>query len=249
MTHVSKNKTYTFQEDDICLVAYPKSGNNFLLFLVSMLLYQTKMDWSTKGKMIQNVSSKPIENLPSPHLVWSHKSYDPNYPKVIYLVRDPRDIVISYYHHFQKYYGETRDFDEFFDAFMKGSIGPGRWDRNIEGWLNKQATIKNGFLLIKYEDLLESTSKEARRITNFLNVDRSEKEINEAVNWASFDNMKALEKKQNTHLNGNSVNPEIAFVREGKANKWKSVLSRAQQQQISQQFNKTLTRLGYDIST
>ncbi|WP_157724779.1 sulfotransferase domain-containing protein [Virgibacillus phasianinus] len=244
---MSKDKTYTLQEDDICLVAYPKSGNNFLLFLVAMLLYRKKMDWATKGEMIQNVSSEPIKNLPTPHLVWSHKRYDPSYPKVIYLVRDPRDVVVSYYHHFQKYYGESRDFDKFFEAFMDGKIGPGLWDTNIESWLDNQKKVKNGFLLVKYENLLQDTAKEAHRIINFLNLDRTEKEINEAVNWASFDNMKALEKKQQSHINGSSsfVNKTMPFVREGKANKWKSVLSNAQQQQIIQTFNKTLTRLGY----
>ncbi|SFB05997.1 Sulfotransferase domain-containing protein [Lentibacillus halodurans] len=244
---MSTDRTYTCQEDDICLVAYPKSGNNFLLFLVAMLLYRKKMDWATKGKMIQNVSSEPIENLPPPHLVWSHDSYDPSYPKVIYLVRDPRDVVISYFHHFQKYYGESRDFDEFFEVFMEGGIGPGMWDANIESWLDNQEKVKNGFLLVKYEDLLENPSKEAKRIIRFLNLDRSEQEINEAVSWASFDNMKALEQKQHSHLNHNSpfVNQNIPFVREGKANKWKSVLSKAQQQQINQTFDKTLSRLGY----
>ncbi|HLR61015.1 MAG TPA: sulfotransferase domain-containing protein [Lentibacillus sp.] len=244
---MSADRTYTCQEDDICLVAYPKSGNNFLLFLVAMLLYRKKIDWATKGEMIQNVSSAPIENLPTPRLVWSHDRYNPSYPKVIYLVRDPRDVVISYYHHFQKYYGETRDFDEYFDAFMEGDIGPGMWDANIESWLDKQEKIKNGFLLVKYEDLLENTSKEAKRIINFLNLDRTEQEINEAVNWSSFDNMKALEQKQQSHLNGNSpfVNHNMPFVREGKANKWKSVLSKEQQQQIDQTFDKILTRLGY----
>lgn len=247
MKIVSTDKTYKFKEDDICLVAYPKSGNNFLLFLVAMLLYRKKIDWATKGAMIQNVSKEPIENLPSPHLVWSHNRYDPSYPKVIYLVRDPRDIVISYYHHFQKYYRESRDFDEFFQAFMEGKIEPGMWDTNIESWLDNQEKVKNGFLLVKYEDLLQNTSKEAKRIINFLNLDRSEQEINEAVNWASFDNMKALEQKQHTHLNGYSplVNQTMPFVREGKANKWKSVLSQAQQQQMNQAFHKTLTRLGY----
>ena len=129
MITVSTDKTYKLHEDDICIVAYPKSGNNFLLFLVATLLYRKKMDWATKGEMIQNVSSEPIENLPSPHLVWSHDNYDPCYPKVIYLVRDPRDVVISYYHHHKKYYDDSRDFDTFFDAFMNGNIKP--WETNI----------------------------------------------------------------------------------------------------------------------
>ncbi|GEN85847.1 sulfotransferase domain-containing protein [Oceanobacillus sp. FSL W8-0428] len=245
---MSTNKTYTCQEDDICLVAYPKSGNNFLLFLVTALLYRKKMDWATKGEMIQNVASEPIENLPSPHLVWSHNGYDTSYPKVIYLVRDPRDVVISYHHHFQKYYNESRQFDAFFTAFMNGDIDPGMWDAQVESWLDNQDEVRNGFLLVKYEDLLADTATEAKRLINFLNLNRSEQEINEAVHWASFDNMKALEQKQKEHLNGPSqlVNPALPFVREGKANKWKSVLSNDQQQQINQTFAKTLSRLGYN---
>nr|WP_285853728.1 sulfotransferase domain-containing protein [Oceanobacillus luteolus] len=249
MIFVSKDRKYKFQEDDICIVAYPKSGNNFLLFLVATLLYKKKLDWATKGMMIQNIDSEPIVGLPSPHLVWSHHGYDPTYPKVIYLVRDPRDIVISYYHHFQKYFGDTRSFNDFFDAFMEGSIGPGFWDKNIESWLDNQKNVNNGFLLIKYEDLLENTFKEAQRIIKFLNLNRTNKEINEAVKWASFDNMKELEKKQHEHLNGRSplVNPNIPFVREGRSNSWKSVLSQTQQIQINEKFYKTLKRLGYDI--
>ncbi|WP_052400852.1 sulfotransferase domain-containing protein [Oceanobacillus jeddahense] len=244
---MSTNEKYECQEDDICLVAYPKSGNNFLLFLIATLLYRKKMDWATKGITVQNASSAPIANLPSPHLVWSHESYDASYPKVIYLVRDPRDVVISYYHHFQKYHGDKRDFDTFFDAFMNGDITPGKWDTQIESWLANQEKVKNGFLLVKYEDLLEAPAKEAKRITTFLNVDRTEQEINEAVHWASFDNMKALEQKQKEHLNGSSkfVNHALPFVREGKANKWKSVLSQDQQQQIHQSFSKTLSKLRY----
>lgn len=131
---------------------------------------------------------------------------------------------------------------------MNGDIDPGMWDAQVESWLDNQDKVRNGFLLVKYEDLLADTATEAKRLINFLNLNRSEQEINEAVHWASFDNMKALEQKQKEHLNGPSqlVNPALPFVREGKANKWKSVLSNDQQQQINQTFAKTLSRLGYN---
>lgn len=243
-------KPYQIQDDDICLVAYPKSGNNFILFLIAPLLYRKKMDWATKADMIQNVAKEPVENLPFPHLVWSHESYDATYPKVIYLVRDPRDIVISYYYYHVKYYGESSSFDVFFEQFIQGNVWPGRWDANVESWLVNREKVKNGFLLVRYEDLLHNTSKEARRVLNFLNLDRTEKEIKEAIQWASFDNMKALENKQKVHLNGNSpfVNASMPFLREGQANKWKSVLNEEQQKKITQTFYQTLTKLGYDVT-
>lgn len=244
---MSTDKIYQILEDDIFLAAYPKSGNNFLLFLTAMLLYRRKIDWATKGDIVQNVAGEPIENLPFPHLVWSHDNYDSSYPKVIYLVRDPRDIVISYYHHHLKYTGEKISFNEFFDRFLKRNIWPGGWDSNVESWLDNQEKVHNGFLLIKYEDLLKNPSEEARRITSFLSLNRTEQEINEAVNWASFDNMKTLEDKQKVHLDGDSkfVDRNMPFLREGQSNTWKSVLSNEQQQQFHQAFHKTLTRLGY----
>lgn len=243
------SKTYNIQDDDIFLVAYPKSGNNFLLFLLAELLYRKKIDWATKGEMIQNVNMKPEKNLPSPHLVWSHEVFDASYPKVIYLVRDPRDIVISYYHHYLKYFDIRTPFNEFFEEFIKGDVWPGKWDAQIESWLVNQKKIRNGFLLVKYEALLEKPSKEVQRLVNFLNLTRTEKDMKEAINWASFDNMKALEQKQKVHLNGNSpyVNKSMPFLREGQANKWKSVLNKEQQQKMNQTFYKTLKKLGYDL--
>jgi hypothetical protein len=247
---MSTGLPYTIKVDDIFLVAYPKSGNNYLLFLLGMLLYRTKIDWSNKGDWIQNVKEETVMNLPSPSLVWSHETYDSTYPKVIYLVRDPRDIVISYYFHHMKYFrgeGYNPSFNEFFDEFMSGKVWPGMWDYHVESWIANQKNIKNGFLLLKYEDLLSNTTSEVRRIVRFLNLDRTEKEINEAINWASFDNMKSLEKKQQTHINWGTefVDKSIPFLREGRANGWKTVLNKEQKKKINREFYLTLKKLGY----
>jgi hypothetical protein len=37
--------------------------------------------------------------LPRPRLLKSHECFQPHYPGVTYIVRDPRDVAISYYHH------------------------------------------------------------------------------------------------------------------------------------------------------
>lgn len=242
---------YEIQKDDICIVAYPKSGNNYLLFLIGMLLYKTKMDWSNKGDLVQNVKEKTVENLPNPHLVWSHEIYNPTYPKVIYLVRDPRDIVVSYYFHHIKYYPNhfKLNFNEFFEEFLLGKIWPGMWDHHVESWITNQINIENGFLLLKYEDLLNNTSKEIHKILKFLNLHRTDKEIKEAIEWSSFDNMKSLEEKQKEYLNpGESTDRKIPFVREGRENGWKSFLNKEQEEKINEKFYITLKKLGYEIT-
>jgi hypothetical protein len=243
---------FSVLDDDIFLVAYPKSGNNLLLFLVGTLLYQTKIDWANKGMWVQNVREPTVFPIPSPRLVWSHESYDSTYPKVMYLIRDPRDIVISYYFHHLKYFkGEGFDlsFNQFFEEFMSGKVWPGVWDSNVESWIENQKNIKNGFLLLRYEDLLSNITGEVRRILEFLNLDRTEEEINDAIKWASFDNMKSLEKKQKEFVNWGTkfVDEKIPFVREGRTNGWKSVLDKEQQEKMNQEFQLIFKELKYEI--
>ncbi|WP_087972288.1 sulfotransferase domain-containing protein [Oceanobacillus rekensis] len=251
---MSKGLTYKIQSDDICIVAYPKSGNNYLLFLIGTLLYRKKIDWANRFEFIQRLKEEMVDNLPSPHLVWSHESYDFTYPKVIYLVRDPRDIVISYYFHHLKYLGEGsklmfNEFNEFFEKFLLGNVWPGMWDESVESWITNQKNVKNGFLLVKYEDLLIDTSREVYRLLKFLNLDRTDEEIQEAIDWASFDNMKSLEVKQKEPLNPSEFNDRnIPFVREGRVGGWKSFLNKEQQQIINQKFYSTLLKMEYKVT-
>ena len=45
-----------------------------------------------------NINCQKLAKIPGPRLIKSHEYFDPRYKQVIYIVRDPRDIVISYYH-------------------------------------------------------------------------------------------------------------------------------------------------------
>lgn len=248
---MTKREFITLKESDLIVAAYPKSGNNFLLFLLCMLLYGQKIDWANKASMVQRIDGDIVPNLPSPRLVWSHEVYDPQYPKVIFIVRDPRDVVISYYFHEIKYYynGDRSQlsFDSFFNKFMAGKVWPGQWNNYVEGWIDNQKNIKNGLLLVRYEDLLINTSREVEKILKFLNLSRSPKEINEAIQWASFDNMRALEQKQKVHLNGITkfVDENMPFVRKGKVNEWKSFLNEQEQRRMNKDFYRVLKKLRY----
>jgi Sulfotransferase domain len=202
--------------DDVCLIAYPKSGSNLLLFILCVLLYRTKIDWSTKAYWVQTVGG-PIIDAPSPRLVWTHSAYDAMFPKVVYVVRDPRDVVISYYHHHRKYYsgaGWSQPFGDFFRKFLADEVWPGAWDRHVEDWLAHGDDVPRGLLLVRYEDMLGAPTREARRLAQFLDLDRTAEDLEKAVAWASFDNMRALEVQQPEHVNRKRVDVDAAgFVR------------------------------------
>ena len=50
--------------------------------------------------------------------------------------------------------------------------------------------IPQDFLILRYEDLVENTSREIKRVTDFLGLSISDEQIAKAVEFASLENMK-----------------------------------------------------------
>lgn len=244
----------TVLEDDIFVVSYPRSGNTWIRFLIGTLYKDKKVDWSNLEDIVPDIYRNTDEELlkvDSPRLLKSHHSYDERYKKVLYIVRDVRDVVISYYNFKLKMdenYNES--FDSFFRAFINGEIDDfGTWGQNVNSWINNKDNIENGFLMVKYEELLENTFDKIVDILNFLNLDCDYKEIESAIDWASFENMKRLEKKQQNHVElFKGSNKNINFVRKGKSGGWREELSDEHIKIIKEHFGDLLIELEYEDS-
>ena len=99
--------------------------------------------------------------------------------KCVYLVRDPFDVMVSFYHHLSNYNsvedgGYDGTLQEFCEEFMDGTIYYGKWQDHIEAWLGQQAVNssssggKRNFLLLHYEDMKNNLEKETKRLAKFL---------------------------------------------------------------------------------
>lgn len=109
-------------------------------------------------------------------VIKSHEKFDKlvlkNLP-IIYLVRDGRDSLLSYYYQFVKNSGYTESFDSFLRRYLKGEPinyretylcnAMGDWGENIESYLNKPNT-----LFVRYEDLKADTFSKLKDILEFL---------------------------------------------------------------------------------
>src|SRR6266700_1399887 len=67
-----------------------------------------------------------FQSLPSPRMMRSHALYSPRFPKVVYILRDPRDVLVSYYYHFQKFH----HFDGTLLDFMQSDVRKVEWDQH-----------------------------------------------------------------------------------------------------------------------
>src|SRR2546423_7743737 len=91
---------------DVFLVSYPRSGNTWLRFLVANALRpEEQATFATVGDVvpdIYDVTNRDLLRLPDPRILKSHEPVDERYRRVAYLVRNPADVALSYYHYLIK---------------------------------------------------------------------------------------------------------------------------------------------------
>ena len=145
--------------DDIFLVSYPKSGNTWTRFLIGNLMSpDERITFANVERKVPDIyaeSKMTLKKTPSPRLIKSHECFDPRYRRVIYIVRDPRDVALSAYHYDRK----GRNIPDGFPLetyittrFMKTDEYFGSWGEHAGSWLvNSQnilqiSRLKEGFL-------------------------------------------------------------------------------------------------------
>jgi len=177
----------------------------------------------------------------------------------IYVVRDPRKVVVSYAHHFQM------NIDEATDALL-GDTGVyernsnmktfcGKWSSNYLSWKNfgeKKNFGQKKFLLIKFEDLIIDKENTLKKILIFLNsLTKSKFEINEAkiknvISSTNFEKMKNLEKKNNfIEASVDKNGKPIPFFYLGDQNKSEKLLDKKNKVRIENAFKQEMTELKY----
>ena len=180
---------------------------------------------------------------------------------VIYIVRDPRNIVTS----FSKFSSISMEESSEF-MINKLSIGgnlnapkgssdrtrvfTGTWASNFQTW--KSFQYQQRYLLIKYEDLINDPEKNFLKILKFIyklkksNFEYNKEKLKNVLNSTTFDHMNSLEKKKGfkeakIDKDGNS----ISFFNLGKKNDWRLILDDKIRVKLEKAFEKEMVELGY----
>ena len=164
--------------------------------------------------------------------------------KVVLLVRDPRDVVVSMYMHRTKR-GMKPRFDGTLSEFLDEAVGG--FDTIMEFyncWAERQG-LGSRVLIVRYEDMHADPHKELRRVVDFLGLrDASQEVIDEAVAFSSFDNMKEMERADrfgNSKLRPQDANdPESFKVRKGQIGGYHDYLSDAEVSSLEKRMRKSL---------
>ncbi len=249
-------RNFGIYPDDTFLVSYPKSGNTWARFLLANLIYcEEAMTFSNlEGRIpdVYKVTQNELRRVPRPRILKSHEYFDPRYKKVVYIVRDPRDVVISYYHfHLKK--GIIPDgypLDRYLTRFVAGDVDAyGSWRENVASWLATRYGT-GSFLLLRYEDMLEETARELAKMAAFLGIEHNDEAIFKAVSLSSADRMRELESNEtDIWVNTKKSRKDIPFVRSATSGQWKAVLSENMVADIESAWGDMMRLLGYSTVT
>jgi Sulfotransferase domain len=242
--------------DDIYLVSYPKSGNTWTRFLLANLVYPKKNpDFSNINALlpdIEEMSKRDLERAQRPRILKSHQYFDPRYPKVIYVVRDPRDVVLSEYHFDIKRRAIPDDFprQEFVSRFVRGEVNHanGTWAENVATWFYTRRGDPR-FLLVRYEDLQTQAIVEMGKIARFVGISADQERLAFAVKQSAADRMRELEKKQSLLWSSTrTTRQDKPFVRSAKAGGWKSELPEEGIAEIESAWGGLMREIGYELA-
>ena len=184
-----------------------------------------------------------------------------NTKAVIYIVRDPRNVITSLLNHYEKEnYNQALDF--IFDEnrvigkskFKKVSYKQseiitliGSWKNNYNSWKN----FPKNFYLIKYEDLIKNPLLEFNKLTDFLTdllkIKFDKVKINNSVNSCDFKELKLIEKNYgyDESITSEKTGKKLNFFNLGPDNDWKKILDNGIRLEIEKNFNKEMKELGY----
>lgn len=214
------------QNADAVVVSFGKSGRTWLRVMISRF-YQVKHGLSPRHLIgFDNLHRK---NRAIPRIFFTHDNYLKDYTrnvdskadfydkKVILLVRDPRDVAISQFfqwkHRMRRGKKALNQYPlhgtevSVFDFVMNQDAGLPKIIDYLNLWEREAAKIRR-LLVVRYEDMRKDPQQVLERILDFIGTPPgSDEQIREAVEFASYENMKRLEEKKVFWLSGGRMVP------------------------------------------
>jgi hypothetical protein len=246
---------------DVFLVGHPKSGNTWLAYMLAILLAKDRQQHVTLANIkdfVPFVHGKDVQIMEYPALSDprifrdEYPIHSDLYPKTIYLLRDPRAVLISLYHMYRIECNDpTVPLDVFLDdylswrgCFQRWNRGLIRWDRQVQAW-TRRAEHDRRVLIVRYEDMVENRRRILEHVVAFAGIPSTEEDVARAVERGSFEAMRRAEEEHGVEAYPGEMAKRGRFIRRGETAGWKQELDDALVRRIENEFARVMTTTGY----
>ena len=279
------------QPGDVFVATFPKSGTTWMQQLVCLLRgdaqdvdIQTAAPYIEAAIATQVFSLATLRSMSSPRIFKTHAAWPslpvsgcskltpPEGAKVVVVVRDPRDVMVSLYYHSRALHAiQWRgSWDEWFEAFLDGTAPlpmatpadepdgktdePGTeksghdWFSHTLSWWRVAQSAPSRVLWVRFEEMLTSPFDELRRLSKFLGAPydgHDDAELARIVQASSFGEMKRRH-EAGGDADSLRVAGESGHFRNGRAGDWRSHLSAAQAKRFRSVMSERLAGSGLE---
>lgn len=236
-----------YQKSDVFIVGYPKSGNTWFQNLASGLVYGVDPRFSPP-KLVDDLVpdvhfKKYYRRYSTPMYFKSHFLPQPAYRRVVYLVRDGRDAMVSYFHYLE---GTQKRKIDFLKLITTGAeLFPGKWHEHVEAWMANPHGSE--MMIVKYENLISDPLPQLEKFCQFAGLERERSFIEQVIEASDF---QSLRKKEAAMGMGRPDWPAgKSFFRRGKAGSYRDEMPEEVQRAFEKEAGKSLARFDYDHGT
>lgn len=254
--HLNFIGKFGLESNEYYIVSFPKSGNTWMRIILSNIL---SIEKGSHIFLKEIQSFVPDSHIPSQiddagksgsvfnglkfKFVKSHNSYSDFFKgkNIIYIVRDGRDVLNSYYHYLN---ARREEKVKMLDLITQSNqFGFGSWNTHIKSWHNG---VHGKFIQLRYEDLLKDTENEMKKLLKFIDFEVSEDVLKLAIENSTFKKLSSLENKKGIAYNDKLKDKSSKFFRKGTSGDWKTSFSHEDLEQFMIENADAMKLCGYD---
>uniref|UniRef100_A0A1L8E519 Putative sulfotransferase 1 family member d1 n=1 Tax=Nyssomyia neivai TaxID=330878 RepID=A0A1L8E519_9DIPT len=266
---------FEVRPDDVWVVTFPKCGTTWTQEMVWQI--GNNLDFAKGREIYLNARFPFIElggivpdegffdsigivaNLPSPRYIKSHlpapllpKQLWSVKPKVIYVARNAKDTMVSFYHHYRNLQDYRRNFNDFTEIFMKDLVIYAPFDTHIIDFWHMRH--EENILFLTFEDMKRNHPAVIEKTIKFLGKSFTKEQIAELADHLTFDKMSKNEsvdllletKDMRAAMNIKKLDEDFTFVRKGKVGSFKDDMNPEMIQEFNDWLQKRLTDLNVE---
>ena len=211
------------RDDDVLLCSFPRSGNTWTRFMYCHLLMALRgrsadeVDFPFLDSTMPAIGAGNIgdewDYAPYPRLVKTHARWLPFFrgKRSVGIVRDPRDVMVSYYHY-------QKDRNKLFDGSFSDFIRHPRY--GLRRWVDHYRSWKSHWnIVVRFQDMKADTLNGFTEILRFLEIRHEERDILKAIQASEVERVRKADQARRKDTQENSV-----FARKQKR-KWQRYFS------------------------
>lgn len=257
------------ERSDWVLMSWGKSGRTWLRVMLSRA-YTLKA--GLPASELLDFDNLKHRNAELPAVFFTHNNYLRDYTgnqqskahfkgkRIVLLVRDPRDVAVSQFFQWQFRMRPNKKFIndypphgaqiDTWDFVLDREAGVPRIVDYFNGWAEAIPELQD-VLVVRYEDMRTDPADVLRRIFAFTGTDISDEQVQAAVEFAAYENMKKMEQERFFKGSGARVkaadkdNPQSFKVRKAKVGGYRDYFTDEQCDQLEKMVAELDPMFGY----